>query len=109
MPSNVPIAASGLFAAKKQAQALQNQNALLIDRIGQVKQRTANQRAQSSNIDSNKFLPSFRKYRTTLKTMSNAIHNLSTKYQSPFVKNNDRIQGEAGSSKDEDTDEIWFF
>ena len=56
MPSNVPIAASGLFAAKKQAQALQNQNALLIDRIGQAKQRTANQRAQSSNIDSNKFV-----------------------------------------------------
>ena len=108
MPSNVPIAESGLFAAKKQAQALQNQNALLIDRIGQAKQRTANQRAQSSNIDSNKFLPSFRKYRTTLKTMSNAIHNLSTKYQSPIVDSKDQIKTDTGSSIDEDTDEILY-
>ena len=108
MPSNVPIAASGLFAAKKQAQALQNQNALLIDRIGQAKQQTANQRAQSSNIDSNKFLPSFRKYRTTLKTMSNEIHKLSTKYQSPIVDSKDQIKTDTGSSIDEDTDEILY-
>ena len=109
MPSNVPIAASGLFAAKKQAQALQNQNELLIYRINQARQQTANQRAQSSNIDSNKFLPSFRKYRTTLKTMSNAIHKLSTKYQSPIIDSKDSIKSNTGSSKDEDTDEIWVF
>ena len=109
MPSNVPIAASGLFAAKKQAQALQNQNELLINRINQARQQTANQRAQSSNIDSNKFLPSFRKYRTTLKTMSNAIHKLSTKYQSPIIDSKDSIKSNTGSSKDEDTDEIWVF
>ena len=109
MPSNVPIAASGLFAAKKQAQALQNQNELLINRINQARQQTANQRAQSSNIDSNKFLPSFRKYRTTLKTMSNAIHKLSTKYQSSIIDSKDSIKSNTGSSKDEDTDEIWVF
>ena len=108
MPSNIPVVTSGPFAAKKQAQALQNQNALLIDRINQARQQTANQRAQSSNMDSNKFLPSFRKYRTTLKTMSNEIHKLSTKYQSPIVDSKDQIKTDTGSSIDEDTDEILY-
>lgn len=108
MPSNSSIAETGLFAAKKQAQALQNQNALLIDRIGQAKQRTADQIAQGSNVGSNKFLPSLRKYRTLIKTMSNAIHNLSTKYQSPIVDSKDQIKTDTGSSIDENTDEILY-
>ena len=108
MPSNVPIAESGLFAAKKQAQALQNQNEILINRINQARQQTANQRAQSSNIGSNKFLPSLRKYRTLIKTMSNAIHDLSNKYQTPTVDSIDQIKSDTGSSIDEDTDEILY-
>lgn len=108
MPSNLPIAESGLFAAKKQAQALQNQNNLLVGRISQAKQRTANQRAQSSNINSNKFLPSLRKYRTLLKTMSNAIHDLSTKYQPSILENPEQVKSDSGSSIDDDTDEIIY-
>ena len=108
MPSNIPVVTSGPFAAKKQAQALQNQNALLIDRINQARQRTANQRAQSSNMDSNKFLPSIGRYRTILRTMSSAIHNLSTKYQLPIVKHPDQIESDAGSVIDEDTGEILY-
>ena len=49
MPSNIPITESGLFAAKKQAQALQNQNALLIDSKDSIKSNTVSSKDEDTD------------------------------------------------------------